>query len=171
MCGSDGLEFALTEKRTQNGKISSHYDPFGHPPKTQPDNHYALENTVHPDLYQCSVELQRTGDNGFEAALVNWKNAQVSKVTEQIPGKTGTAKFMGLPLELTVGKTGPLGSKVTFEYGDNQNMQAAYFKWNSESEGAVRGPATDIGKLLRFCKDETKGKLQKLECWFPCYDK
>ena len=171
MCASDGYEFALTQKKTQNGKISSHYDPFGNPPKLQPDNHYALDNTVYPDLYQCSVELTRTGDNDFEAALLNWKNSQVSKGTKKIPGSTGTAKFTGLPLDLMVGKTGAFDTKVTFEYGNNPNGQVAYFKWDSESEGDGRGPATDIGKPLRFCKNDVKGKTQKLECWFPCYEK
>lgn len=175
MCGSDGYEFALTEKQSANGKFSSPYNPFGlrTPRPSAPllhDNHYALEETVYPDLLQCSVELTRNGANSFEAELVNWNNVHVSKTTKQITDATGTAKFTGLPLDLTIGKTGALGSLVTFEYGDSPNAQVAYYKWNSESTGDGRGPATDDGKPLRFCKIVTKGNQERIECWFPCYN-
>ena len=174
MCGSDGYEFALTEKATQNGKISSAYNPFAvnpSAPNLKRDNHYSLENTAYPDLLQCSVELTRNGDNSFEATLFDWRNDQVSQATKQITGTTGTAKFTGLPLDLTVGKTGAFGSLVNFEYGDSPNTQAAYYKWNSESRGDGRGPATDDGQPLRFCKIVTSGNKESVDCWFPCYDK
>lgn len=177
MCGSDGYEFALTEKQTQNGKISSPYNPFGLNPFSagslllNHDNHYALENTGTPDLLQCSVELARNGDNSFAATLLNWNNKIVSQATQLIPGATGTAKFTGLPLDLTIGKTGAFSSDVTFEYGDSPKTQIGYYKWNSESTGDGRGPATNDGQSSRFCKIETNGNQEKMNCWFPCYDR
>ncbi|MCJ1404297.1 hypothetical protein MMC11_007522 [Xylographa trunciseda] len=113
----------------------SHYDPFGNPPKPQPDNHYALKDANNPDLFQCSIELIRTEDNSFDAALIDWKNAQ----------------------------TGTLDSRITFEYVEIKNTQAAYFKWDSDSEGEGRGPATDVENPLRFCKDEKMGNSQTPE--------
>lgn len=171
MCGNDGYEFALTAKATQNGKISARYDPFGDVPRRQPDNHYSLDNTVYPNIYQCSVELTRTGDNSFEAALFNWRNRQVSRATKQITRGTGTADFTGLLLGLFIGKTGAFGSRVNFEYGNSPNTQAAYFKWNDASTGDGRGPATDSGAPLRFCKVGINGNKQNIECWFPCHER
>ena len=163
---NDGFQFALTQKATQHGKISSPYDPFGHSSGSLPDNHYALEGTSNLDLYQCRVELRRARENSFEATLFNWRNVEVSKETKLIPGNTGTAKFNGLPWELTVGKTGVFGSAVTFEYGDNQNTQAAYCRWNSASEGyGTRGVSR------RFCRAETSGTSQTLDGSFPCYER
>lgn len=171
MCGSDGFQFAMTDKGTQNGKISAPYDPFGRPPGLQPDNRYALQNTIYPDLFQCSVELARTGDDSFEAALFNWRNTEISRATQQITGATGTATFTGLPLDLNIGKTGKLATLVTFEYGNSPNAQAAYFKWDMDTQGDGRGPATDAGFPLRFCKVDTVGNKQNIQCWFPCYDR
>ena len=42
---------SLIAKSTETGKISARYDPFGDPPRRKPDNHYALENPVYPDLF------------------------------------------------------------------------------------------------------------------------
>lgn len=171
MCGNDGFQFAMTEKQTQTGKITSPYDPFARLPNArQHDNHYALEETVYPDLLQCSVKLTRNGDNAFEVTLTNWNNDDISHDTQQIPGSTGTATFTGLPLDLKIGKTGTLNSLITFEYGDNPNAQVAYFTWDSESQGFGRGPATDAGDPQRFCKIDLVGNTQTVECWFPCYD-
>ena len=171
MCGNDGFQFDMTEKQTSTGKISFPYDPFAKlPGARQHDNHYALDETVYPDLLQCSVELTRNGDNTFEATLFNWNNDNVGHDTKQIPGGRGTATFTGLPLGLKIGKTGPLNSLTTFEYGDDPNAQVAYFKWDSESKGIGRGPATDGGDPQRFCKITPGNNKQDVQCWFPCYD-
>ena len=116
----------MSEKPTQNGKLSTPYNPFKNDDGPGTDNHYRLQNTAWPDLLQCSLELTRNGDNDFEdVQLVNWKNDHVGgKHKATIPGNTGTADFKGLPLTLHVNKQGNFGTKVGFTYGDNPNIDA-----------------------------------------------
>ncbi|EON68583.1 hypothetical protein W97_07841 [Coniosporium apollinis CBS 100218] len=165
-CGSDGFQFEMTAKKTQNGKISSPYDPKG------TDNHYALQNTVYKDIFQCSVELTRDGDNDFKnVKLFDWENKEVTQTTScSIPGNTGTCDLQGLPNDLQLEKQGNFGTKLGFTYAPgSQNTNVNYYKWDSETTGDGRGPATDDGSPLRFCKVTTSGNEQSIECWFPCY--
>jgi Deoxyribonuclease NucA/NucB len=165
MCGSDGLQFGMTVKKTQNGKISAQYDPKG------TDNHYALQNTVYKDIFQCSIEMTRDGDRDFkDVKLFNWENSDVTQTHDcTISGATGTCVLKGLPNDLTISKTGNVDSKIGFEYADAQKVN--HFKWDSESTGDGRGPATDDGEPLRFCKVKKDGNKREIECWFPCYEK
>lgn len=163
----------MSEKPTKNGKMSTPYNPFKYGASVGTDNHYRLEHTVYPDLLQCKVKLTRNGDNDFEdIKLFNWKNNQVGGTQKKtIPGNTGTADFTGLPLTLHVNKQGNFNTKVGFTYGENENVQAAYFKWDSESVGDGKGPAWKDGKPERYCKVDTSGTKQAIECYFPCYEK
>lgn len=165
-CGSDGFQFEMTVKKTQNGKISSPYDPKG------TDNHYALQNTVYKDILQCSVELTRNGDNDIEdVKLFNWENNDVAQTKScSITGNTGTCDLKGLPNNLRLEKQGNLGTKLGFTYAaDSKNVNVNFYQWDSESQGNGRGPANDSGESLRFCKVTTSGNKQSFECWFPCY--
>ncbi|KAL9110581.1 MAG: hypothetical protein Q9227_004939 [Pyrenula ochraceoflavens] len=164
-CGNDGFQFGLTSKPTKNGKISAHYDPEGS------DNHYALQNTAYKDLFQCSIELTRDGDSDFkDVKLFNWENHGVTHTHDcTINSDTGTCDLKGLPNTLTLGRTGAFNTKLTFQYADSSNVNN--FKWDSESSGNGKGPATDDGAQFRFCKVDTSGNTQKFQCWFPCYKK
>ncbi|KAK7419199.1 hypothetical protein QQZ08_010967 [Neonectria magnoliae] len=165
MCGSDGLQFEMTKKSPVNngGKIESPYD------RTHNDNRYALQNTVYKDVFQCSVEMTRDGDRDFkDVKLFDYSNQDVTNTQScNIAGATGTCTLQGLPNDLTISKTGNLGSVIGFEYADSNNVN--HFVWDSESTGDGRGPATDDGQALRFCKVVRSGNTEEIECWFPCY--
>ena len=158
---SDGFQLNLTKKPNQNGKISAPYDPKG------TDNHYALQQTVYKNLYQCSVELTRDGDSDFKnVKLFNGENKEVELTTDcKIAGKTGTCDLKGLPNILTLGRTGAFNTKLTFEYADTSNVNN--YKWGSETTGDGRGPVTNDGNPLRFCKVATNGTTQDVQCYFP----
>ena len=168
-CGSDGFEFGLTSKPTQNGKISAPYDPKGS------DNRFALQNTVYKDIFQCSIEFTRNGDNDFKnIKLFNWENVEKTDPNSKscsITGATGTCDLKGLPNVLTLTKNDKFdGKPIGFEYDPGTNAGVNNFKWDSESTGDGRGPATNDGKPLRFCKVTTKGTTQDVQCYFPCYE-
>jgi hypothetical protein len=161
-CTNDGYQFALTEKKTKNGKISAPFDGKG------TDSHYALQKTDFKDLFQCSIELVRANNDDFGVELLNWENKDVTQTKScTISGATGTCQLKGLPNTLTIEKHGGRSSKVGFTYAAAGN--ANYFRWDSESTGNGRGPATDSGHPLQFCKFTQSQTAVKTECWFPCY--
>ena len=85
--------------------------------------------------------------------------------TKLITRATGITTFLGLPIGLTIGKTGASNSLVAFEYGHGPTEgQAASYQWNSGDEGDERGLATDDGAPLRMCKVKLNGNQQKMEC-------
>lgn len=172
-CGSDGMEFGMTAKPVNGGKISSYYNSAGD------DNRYALQNTVYSDLYQCGVEFERQGDNDFQnVVLSDWQNNDVQTTPSCTLNADGdTCILQGLPNDLQIRRTGALGSKVEFEYapgtsGTNVNN----FAWDSETSGNGRGPWTDPAtdpnrQPLRYCKvvPGSAPNTEDTKCWFPCY--
>ena len=172
-CGSDGMEFGLTAKPIGGGKISSHYNLAGD------DNRYALQNTAYADLYQCSVEFQRQGDNDFtNVILADWENHEVQTTTScTIPVNLGACVLQGLPNDLQITRSGPLGSQIVFEYAPGMSgTNVNNFAWDSLTSGNGRGPWTDPDtdpnrQPLRYCKvvPGSAPNTEDTTCWFPCY--
>ncbi|KAK6953889.1 hypothetical protein Daesc_003851 [Daldinia eschscholtzii] len=160
-CTQDGYQFEMRKKANQNGKISA---PYNH----ATDNAYSYQDGPWKDVLQCSVELTRDGDNTFgDMKLFNHLNDKdVSRSSScSVQSATGDCEVKGLPNPLTISKTGGFGTKIGFHY-PNPN-----FSWDSESTGDGKGPATNAGQPLRFCKVDSISKTQqKVECWFPCFE-
>lgn len=170
MCGQDGFQFGMTAKPVGGGKISSYYN------LDNDDNRYSLQNDAYADLFQCGVEFTRAGDKDFKnVKLSNWENSEVQTTNDCSIGNDGeTCVLKGLPNDLTIKRTGKLGSKVEFQYAEEKNINR--FTWDSETSGDGRGPWTDPDsdpnrKPLRYCKVVEGGSpdIEKTECWFPCY--
>lgn len=126
-CGNDGYQFGMTSKPVNAGKISARYEPSD-------NNGYSTQNTVYADLFQCSVELTRDGDNDFKDFKVfNWENKDTTDPNVKsctISGTTGQCDVKGLPSNLVLKKTGAFGSVLNFEYADTNNIN--HFIWDSE---------------------------------------
>lgn len=166
-CGSDGFQFGLTAKPNSLGKISAPIDPAG------TDNHYALQNTVYANLYECSVKFTRDGDRDFRnVVLTDWKNQDIASPDCDVQGPTGQCNFVGLPKDLAVIKTGNLGSVIGFEYAPGeQNQNVNFFSWDTNTEGAGKGPGTNDGNSAPYCQvGSVSGTTQDVECYFPCFE-
>ncbi|KAL9618755.1 MAG: hypothetical protein Q9160_006549 [Pyrenula sp. 1 TL-2023] len=164
-CGNDGYQFGMTSKPVNAGKISARYEPSD-------NNRYSTQQTVYADLFQCSVELTRDGDNDFKDFKVfNWENKDTTdpKVKScTISSGTGQCDMKGLPNNLVLKKTGAFGTVLNFEYATTGNVN--HFTWNSEQKGNGKGPVNKDGEILRYCAaDKTSNSEQKFNCWFPCY--
>lgn len=143
-CGQDGYQFHMSEKSTQNGKISSFYDPFG------TDNRYQLTGIPNSkDLLQASVFISRPDDRVFHYRITNASNVDVGAGTDAVMGSTGSFIIHDLPSPLTVGKTGPMGTQVSFEYGVQGDVDHSF--WNTDDVGDGRGPGTDAGDPYSYC--------------------
>ena len=112
------------------------------------DNHYALENTVYPDLSQSSVGLTCAGGHSFVAALLDQRINEVSRVVQQITTATGTANFIRLRLDLVIGRTGPSISKSLLSMGMTGKRKRRAPNGSSDSQGDGRGPSIDDGAPL-----------------------
>jgi hypothetical protein len=172
VCGSDGMQFELFEKKIPTGKITSYYNRAGD------DNKYKLSNTVYAELYQCSVAFTRDGDATIkDVTLSDWENKDTTPVGCNLANDGDTCDLQGLPNDLQVKRTGSFGSKLEFEYAPGQDgVNVNFFDWDSDMEGNGRGPWTDPDtdpnrQPLRFCKvvDGSAPNTQNFECWFPCY--
>lgn len=166
-CGSDGFQFGLTAKPNSLGKISAPIDPTG------TDNHYALQNTIYADLYECSVKFTRDGDRDFRnAVLSDWRNQDIASPDCSVQDATGNCNLEGLPKNLTIFKTGNLGSVIGFEYASGeQGSNVNFFSWNTETEGAGKGPGTNNGDSSPYCEvGAVSGTTQDVECYFPCFE-
>lgn len=173
-CSTDFKQFAMTAKPIGGGKISSYYNPAGD------DNRYALHVTVYDDLYQCGVQFQRQGNDDFQNVILSdWQNDEVPGTTScSITNDGDTCTLTGLPNDLVITRTGPLGTKIDFEYAP-LNPGASdlnHFIWDSFTSGNGRGPWTDPvtdpnRQPLRYCKVVPGGapNTEDVECWFPCY--
>lgn len=172
-CGSDGMQFGLTDKPVGGGKISSYYNRAGD------DNKYALQNTVYANLFQCGVSFTRDGDTNIKnVVLDDWQNHDVQTTTGCTLANNGdTCLLKGLPVDLQIKRTGALGTKIEFEYAPGQaNTNVNNFAWDSETSGNGRGPWTDPEtdpnrKPLRYCKvvPGSAANTEDTTCWFPCY--
>lgn len=172
-CNSDYMQFGMTDKRVNGGKISAYYNLAGD------DNRYALQNTVYVDLFQCAVEFQRQEDDDFQnVRLTDWQNLPV-EITKScsIGVDGGTCILKGLPNDLQIKRNGPLGTVIGFEYAPG-TANVNNFAWDSSTSGNGRGPWTDPAtdpnrQPLRYCKVVDGGtataKTQDIQCWFPCY--
>lgn len=172
-CGSDGMQFGLTDKPVGGGKVDSPYNRLGN------DNKYALQNTVYANLFQCGVSFTRTSDTDISSVVLDdWANNDVQTTTScSLPNDGDTCLLLGLPNDLQIRRTGALGTKLEFEYAPGQaNANVNNFAWDSETSGNGRGPWTDPEsdpnrQPLRYCK-VVAGSVQGTEdtiCWFPCY--
>lgn len=164
-CVTDGFQFGMTAKTVPSGRISAHYNP-------PTDNHYALQNAGVGDLFQCSVEVTRNGDNDFSnIAVFDSNNLPVTDPTTtacSIIDANGLCEIRGLPQSLIMGKSGTFGTALVFEYSTIGNVN--HFLFNTESSGNGRGPATDAGSPLKYCNGILPAVGQEqFECWFPCY--
>lgn len=159
-CGQDGYQFHMTKKPTRNGKISSFYDPFG------TDNRYELSEITNPkELLQASVFISRPNDRTFNWRVTDSGNNDVGAGTDMVMGSTGTFVIKDLRTTLTVGKTGPKGTQVTFEYGGILDVDQA--SWNSDDIGDGRGPGTDAGDPYSYCHQTTGVNNEwQTEYWF-----
>lgn len=173
-CGSDFMQFEMTAKPVPNGKISSYYNSGGD------DNRYALQHTSSAEIFQCGVQFQRQGDDDFQnVVLTDWQNDEVQTTKSCSITKNGdTCILKGLPNELQIKRTGPLGSKIEFEYapGTSGSLDGVNnFVWDSLTSGNGRGPWTDPvtdpnRQPLRYCKVIPGTNTEDVECWFPCYE-
>jgi hypothetical protein len=135
VCGSDGMQFKLSEKTFSTGKISSYYNRAGN------DNKYKLSNTVHAELYQCSVAFTRDGDATIkDITRSDWENQDTTPAGCNLANDGDTCKLQGLPNDLQVKRTGSFGSKLEFEYAPGQNnVNVNFFDWDSDMQGNGRG--------------------------------
>jgi hypothetical protein len=133
----------LTSKKTQNGKISSPYEPDG------TDNHYAIQ---YKEIMQCSVEFLKSEYFEVEARVVDWDIKDKTTVRLNFQSNQFSAVLKDLPFDLQVQSEGILGTPLKFKYGSQANP-VSYFAWNSNSEGAGQG--VDGNKASRFCKVTT----------------
>lgn len=164
-CSNGGYQFGMTSKPVPGGKISARYEPSD-------NNRYSLQQTVFADLFQCSVELTRDGDNDFKDFKVfdceNKDTTDPNVKSCTIAAATGQCDVKGLPNNLVLKKTGAFGTELNFEYADSTNVN--HFTWNSEQKGNGKGPVNKDGEILRYCAaDKTSNTEQKFNCWFPCY--
>ncbi|ROV91229.1 hypothetical protein VMCG_09368 [Cytospora schulzeri] len=107
-CGQDGFQFHMTRKPTQNGKISSFYDPLG------TDNRYMLSNQNAADeLFQCSVKISRPDDNTFEYGVDDMDPDFLSWDSDDIGDGRGPATDAKSPYNYCKHKMGANGERVT----------------------------------------------------------
>ena len=122
-------------------------------------NRYAIRVAGTPEIMQCSVAFIRSQHNEVEAVVTDWDNNDHPKVRLAGPAApatgTTTATLKGLPFDLVVKSTGAYKTTpMEFTYG--VSGKHSYFKWNSKSTGAGRGPNGALGKNNDFCKVELK---------------
>ncbi|KAI4638957.1 hypothetical protein J4E93_009707 [Alternaria ventricosa] len=172
VCGSDGMQFELSEKTWASGKLSSYYNRNGD------DNKYKLTDTAYAELYQCGVEFTRDGDATIkDIKLSDWENKEFTPAQCNLANNGDTCDLQGLPNDLQIKRTGNFGTNLEFEYTPGQNgANVNFFDWDSDMKGNGRGPWTDPEsdpnrQPTRFCKvvDGSAPNTQSFNCWFPCY--
>lgn len=125
------------------------------------------------DLYECSVKFTRNGDRDFQnAVLTDWQNQDKPITDCSVQGPTGRCILEGLPKNLTIIKTGNLGSVIGFEYAPGEeDKNVNFFRWDTETEGAGKGPGTNNGGSSPYCEvGAVSGTTQDVECYFPCFE-
>ncbi|KAL8991387.1 MAG: hypothetical protein Q9169_007879, partial [Polycauliona sp. 2 TL-2023] len=99
-CDNDGFQFHMTAK---NG-------PFGYPYNPSTMNRYTQEGTGGKDLLQCSVVVNRRGNQGFTITVFDNTGTRRGQQGLSSFAPTGSVVVPGLPATLTFSKTGPFAA-------------------------------------------------------------
>lgn len=162
-CNNDRLQFHLTKKPNENGKLSFPY-------QADKDNHYAID-TQEPDLLQCRVVVYSHGPE-YTATVYDVTGAEKGKASQRLENVGDNFLVKGLPMDLAIllGESPGTQQQYGFNYGAAsfwETQLLKFFYWDSDESG-VSGQFDPDGK---YCTNEVEGLQQVTECYFPCPEK
>jgi hypothetical protein len=158
-CAQDPYEFHMTKLRN-----AMHF-----PLDVDHDNMYtATRNDA--EIYQCSVIVNRQGDESLSAEVYNEKGEQKGRATAGLGSTKDALTVRGLPRDLNIYRDGPLGSRVDFAYGGHDFEHYDFwndFAWLSDTKGSSKSFKPDGSYCL---VGEVNGlhDTQYIKCYFPC---
>lgn len=167
-CANDGYQFHLTDLPSDGGS-------FNFPYENTTDNHYQItrlasdELNTPADILQCSVQVQRTGDDDFSATVFDVLSTNKGTNSATLSDDGDSFSVDGLPYPVTITKTGVLDTTVDFTYQPESGTVDPIrgdFVWNTDSVGH----SIAVDKDGHYCDvGAVSGDEQSIECWFPCY--
>ena len=168
-CSNDGFQFHLSELPTDTGRFDFPYDNVT-------DNHYQItrlpsdDNNTPADILQCSVQVDRTGNDDFSAEIFDVDGNSQGTQDATLEDALDQFSVDGLPYPVTIQKTGNIGSEVRFTFepasGGTPDPVFGSFTWNTDSKGF----SDDISGDGSYCQvGDVASKKQSTKCYFPCY--
>lgn len=131
------------------------------------DNMYTITKND-AEIWQCSVIVNRQGDESFHAEVYNEKNEMKGQNDGGLHYNTDLLTVQGLSRDLILFKNGPLGTDVYFNYGAHKFADvnlANDFLWDSSRTGSSKSFKEDGS----YCEvGGVDHNSQSIKCYFPC---
>lgn len=128
-------------------------------------------NNAPADILQCSVRVDRNGDDTFSAEIFDVDQNSQGTGNADLEDSNDDFSVDGLAYPVTITKTGAIGSEVKFYYGPAEGVpdpSFGDFTWTTDSVGFSDDIASD-GSYCQVGEVTGSPATQSTTCYFPCY--